>query len=489
MRQFARDLDPRTVLNADVCVIGAGAAGITIAKTLAEKGRSVLLLEGGGFEREDASQRLYDGTYDGTLVKQKWPEYLGWSRLRFFGGATNHWAGWTRPLDAIDFETRDWIAESGWPIDAAVMRPWYIEASRWIEISRFASLGGPSLTTPGLLPAAAPFRDALYYFSPPTRFGTKYRAALVDSPKVQVVLGANVLGLVTNTSGAVDHVRVKPFGRPEIKARAKRYVLACGGIENPRILMHSGNVEQGGLGNSTDKVGRYFMDHPHLTAGTAVMGKGLKALSKYRKRRVPGCSHAVRPVFTLTDAAMRAERLPNVSLSVRSRKQRPKASVDMRQLQALTTPRKRGRDVYLFARFEQRPNPASRVTLTDDTDALGMRRAHLSWRLTDADRDGMHRTMRLFGRTLGQHGLGRLNTRILSDKLPGGAGGCHHMGTTRMSARPADGVVDADCRVHACPNLFIGGSSVFPTGGYANPTFTLVALALRLAAQLHTELA
>lgn len=487
MRLHARDLGPKASLTADVCVIGAGAAGITIARSLAEKGRSVLVLEGGGFEREETSQRLYDGTYAGTLIKKAWPEYMAWSRLRFFGGSTNHWAGWTRPLDAIDFEHRDWIAHSGWPIDAAAMRPWYIQATRWIEITRFASLGGPALTTPGLLPADAPFRDALYYFSPPTRFGQKYRADLVDSPKVKLVLGANVLGLVTLPSGAVDHVRVKAFGRPEIKARARRYVLACGGLENPRILMHSGNVALGGLGG--DAVGRYFMDHPHLTAGTAVMGAGLKALGKYRKRRVPGCPHSVRPIFTLTDATQRAERLPNVSLSVRRRKQRAKASADMRHLQSLGAPAQSGRDVYIFARFEQQPNPESRVTLTDEKDALGMRRAHLSWQLTDADHDGMHRTMRLFGRTLGQYGLGRLNTRILEKRpLPGGAGGCHHMGTTRMSAGPADGVVNADCRMHASPNLFIAGSSVFPTGGYANPTFTLVALALRLAAHLNTEL-
>ena len=488
MRQLARDLPRKTDLTADVCVIGAGAAGITIAKTLAEKGRSVLLLEGGGFERDAGSQALYDGTYEGTIIKRKWPEYLSWSRLRFFGGATNHWAGWTRPLDKIDFEQRDWIAHSGWPIDAAALRDWYIEATRWIEITPFASLGGPSLSTPGLLPADAPFRDALYYFSPPTRFGKRYRDAIVDSPKVRLLLGANVLGMVTQASGAVDHVRIKPVGRPVLKARATRYVLACGGIENPRILMHSGDMARGGLGG--DAVGRYFMDHPHLTAGTAVMGAGLKALSKYRKRRVPGCPHSVRPIFTLTDAAMRAERLPNVSLSVRKRKTPAKASVDMRRLQSLAGPAGAGRDVYIFARFEQQPNPESRVTLTDDTDALGMRRAHLSWQLTDADREGMARTIRLFGRTLGQHGLGRLNTRLLADRaLPGGAGGCHHMGTTRMSTRPADGVVDADCRVHSCPNLFIAGSSVFPTGGYANPTFTLVALALRLAAKLHAELA
>ena len=162
----------------------------------------------------------------------------------------------------------------------------------------------------------------------------------------------------------------------------------------------------------------------------------------------------------------------------------------MRGRQPLAAPSDAGRDVDIFARFEQQPNPASRVTLTGAQDALGMRRAHLSWQLTDADRDGMHRTLRLFGRTLGQHGLGRLRTRILADSaLPGGAGGCHHMGTTRMSVGPRDGVVDADCRVHTCPNLFIAGSSVFATGGYANPTFTVVALALRLAARLHAELA
>jgi choline dehydrogenase-like flavoprotein len=134
-------------------------------------------------------------------------------------------------------------------------------------------------------------------------------------------------------------------------------------------------------------------------------------------------------------------------------------------------------------RIDPAPNPASRITLSDERDALGQRRAQLDWRLDSLDKHSVNRTLEIMGAALGRAGLGRL--QIVSDDdttWPEDIrGGWHHMGTTRMSDDPKQGVVDKHCQVHGISNLFVAGSSVFPTAGSGTPTMTLVSLALRLA--------
>lgn len=490
----AADLDAGSELRADVCIIGAGAAGIILARALAARKRSVLLLESGGFEREEATQALYDGRYKATVVRRKWPTYMSWSRLRYFGGSTGHWAGYIRPLDAIDFEARPWVPDSGWPFDQATLAPYYRAATPLIQISQFPEFGGQPYTGPDFFSETDEIGDTPYFFSPPTRFGKRYRKDLVGSPQVQLVLHANALGFETRPGGqAIDHVRFRALGRPESKARATLYVLATGGLENPRLLMHSGNVERGGLGNEHDLVGRYFMDHPHLTTGVVVATQGLEQLDRYRRGKDRKRGHDILPVLAPTPKAMRAHRLPNCGAEVRWHMKPPNEVDDLVELSGLgegSASPSENSAVTLFTRFEQYPNRSSRVVLTDDVDALGMRRLYLDWRLSDDERGGVFRAMHLFASWMGRSKLGRLRTRVEpAVRWPTGSGGCHHMGTTRMSADPKKGVVDADCRMHAVDDLYVAGSSVFPTGGFANPTYTILALTLRLADHLDRRLA
>jgi hypothetical protein len=145
------------------------------------------------------------------------------------------------------------------------------------------------------------------------------------------------------------------------------------------------------------------------------------------------------------------------------------------------------RDAFaVTAMSEQTPNPASRITLSDRRDRTGVRLPVLEWKLNEHDIGSARRSIELLGNELAAAGLGDFvpASNEHGGRLPPVTGGWHHMGTTKMSTRASNGVVDPNCRVHGVPNLFIAGSSVFPTGGFANPTLSLVALAIRLAHHL-----
>jgi choline dehydrogenase-like flavoprotein len=137
---------------------------------------------------------------------------------------------------------------------------------------------------------------------------------------------------------------------------------------------------------------------------------------------------------------------------------------------------------------EQAPNPDSRVVLSRERDALDCPRVALCWRTSPLDKRTAHRAREIFGEELWRAGAGRLQSSLEGEGKPWPArlrGARHHMGTTRMHSDPRRGVVDANCRVHGIANLYVAGSSVFPTSGAANPTLTIVALALRLAGHVN----
>ena len=189
----ARTVSKRVALETDVCIVGAGAAGITLARAFDNGSTSVFLLESGGFESEAETQSLYEGVNTGTIVREDDP-YLAGTRVRAFGGTTNVWGGWCAPLNAIDFDRRPGIAHSGWPFSRADLDPWYSRAARVLEIphydedpvERAAAIG------PTLLADSERFDTQFFRFSPPTYFGVRYLEGLVRSQKLSVFLHANV---------------------------------------------------------------------------------------------------------------------------------------------------------------------------------------------------------------------------------------------------------------------------------------------------------
>ena len=512
MKVDTRNLEAGAVIETDVCIVGAGAAGITIAHQLRGTALDVCLLEGGGLEHSKRSQDLYEGEM-ATIYREGSKRagfdrlYVGRSRLRFFGGTTNHWNGWCRPLEPLDFEARDWVPNSGWPISRTDLDPWYDKARAYVEIPAFEEdhgYGRHEGRRMVVLAQSPKIVTRLFHWSPPTRFGQVYREDVLAARNVRLFLESNVVRFAADADGRrVDHVDVQVEDGPAIKIRAKAFVLSCGGIENPRLLLNSDDVQRSGLGNDNDVVGRYFLEHPHVRSVGQVLvldHQGIRGLtdlyfSARKDRRAGGRSMGV---FVTSPEVQREERLLNFSVQMRDRKKEELSRFGRSVKEALTGIRDLGRfpvrpkEPYtgrLFARAEQVPNPDSRVTLTDQTDRLGLRRVRLDWQLTEQDCRSMRRSMEILAQEFSGSGIGRMRIRMDSPtEWPPTRGGDHHMGTTRMSDDPKKGVVDRDCRVHGLANLFVGGSSVFATCGFCNPTFTITALAVRLADHLRTKM-
>lgn len=504
----SRDLTPGRVLQYDVCIVGAGAAGITLARALRSDRLSICLLESGGFAFDGDTQALYGGVIDAAGFDP--PTYLSSSRLRFFGGSTNHWAGMCRPLDPLDFAIRPWVAHSGWPINRDDLAPYYERAAAVLQFSPFdEGWGDVTLHAQSLVPPDGVLTGRTFRWSPPTRFGTVYRQELVEARTVDILLHANAVHLDLNEAGtSVERVQVAGLNGTRVTVTARLFVLATGGIENARLLLASDSVHTSGLGNGSDCVGRFFMEHPELLTVAQLL---ITSPAVLEDLRLLADQHAL---LSLSEQTQRDHELLNANIDLippaDMRESEaggfPLAIVDtIEQLDRLgfeddpeTEPETPGlRRCYI--RSESAPRPESRVTLEDRaTDALGMRRSRLTLVLGTLESRTLVRTMEIVARELGVRQAGRLMLALAEgvERQPVGGpawprirGGSHHMGTTRMSDSPATGVVDRDCRVHGVPNLYVAGSSVFPTCGMANPTFTIVALALRMAEHIAARLA
>jgi choline dehydrogenase-like flavoprotein len=520
----ARELPRETDITTDVCIIGGGAAGITLARELDGQGLGIAVLESGGLEPDPSTQALYGGTLSGESFGV---DDLESTRLRYLGGTTNHWSAQCRPFDAIDFERRDGWSPSGWPFGRDVLDPYYVRAREvcglapvdfdWHDlVDRY---GSPPALIDDVTIRANPFVTS------PVRFGVTYRDDLAESPDIDVYLWANVTDLpLGQASEAVDRVQAVTLTGNELVVRARVYVLATGGIENARTLLAANRDRPAGLGNEHDLVGRYFSEHLQMTAGLLLVDADATALALYESTLYeepsqPTGEFAVSASLALTDEARRANDLLGVDVIFHpspEERMRPAQPVGADSLDV-------GR---LFGVIEEPPaaialirtsaeqglHADSRVTLATETDALGIPRVDLHWEVTAADRANILDSLELIARRLGETGVARMQVapgavsrnpdaedgdvdaiavdRVAFDPEGFEVGiGSHHLCTTRMAASPTEGVVDADQRVHAVANLYVAGSSAFATGSAATPTFTIVALTLRLADHLRAELA
>ena len=263
-----RDAEDGALIEADLCIIGAGAAGITLAREFAGSRVRLCLVESGGFDYEPAVQDLYAGENVGHDYDD-----LDVSRLRYFGGSTNHWNGFCAPLTPIDFRRRDWVPHSGWPITKSDLEPFYRHAQPICQLGPYA-YGEQVWAELEVRPHdfdPAEVGLCFWQHSPPTRFGETYRAELERADNIRVLLYANAVNIETDQSASmVRQVELRTLDGKTGRVRAEAYVVACGGIENARLLLLSNQVEPAGLGNRHDLVGRFFMEHPHTEPGIVV---------------------------------------------------------------------------------------------------------------------------------------------------------------------------------------------------------------------------
>lgn len=561
MHVDARELEDGHALKSDICIVGAGPAGITTAKRLSGTSLDVCVLESGGL---DAEARVKD-TYEGENVGLSYYP-LSEARAQGLGGATNLWGGYCAPLDPIVFQDRPWVPHSGWPIDREDLEPYYQVAHRILNVGPFQY--EPTYWEEAiqeyrrLLPDSPVVNTRVIQFSEshlqestngtsgwvtPTRFGELRRDDLVRSENITLVTHARVTDLETPPSAStVNGLRLRCIDGSSLQAEADRYVLACGGIENPRLLLSADRHAPDGLGNDHDLVGRFFMEHPHVPTASLRLSRP-RALHAYRLHfslDAHRLGFESRPPFFHLDVGpdtQRSERILNSHLRLDAR------SSGLRAAEALmrrVRPRSRtlrderelwgdvksvgtdpgsvvsglaralpGNDIrdYRFGRLnvltiaEQAPNPDSRVTLGDERDAFGLRKPELNWKLCELDKRSVRRLNEIFAREVTRADMGRVRVsewlnesdewdpdrpaRPLRYMLEGPDpprfwGVRHHMGTTRMARSPQKGVCNEHCRVHGVDNLYVAGSSVFPTVGSAPPTLTIVALAARLGDHL-----
>ena len=518
LEQIESELNVET----DVCIIGGGVAGQTLASELLKSNIKVSILESGDKDFRRDTQAMTNGENLGL------PYYdLDTTRLRMFGGTAAIWGGRCAELDPIDFEKRDYISASGWPIDKTDLAPFYEDVFASLELNRPVGLWGKIGRT------APPFdkrklEPGLWVFDEEGERFTNMSRPILDGG--EIILNATVTDIVKKESGEISQVIAKSLSGRVATINAKVFVLAAGAIESVRLLMASG----GGLGNQHDMLGRYFMEHPHARGGEIITNQPAKVLSLLpRALRHKGKRYAayLRP----SEVLQRETGILNTSLSITTRRREGEVMGSVRSLsnklkhdlpssQFWRKLYKSGKKVAvkgleatdpwsstlglkmsggksgLFAviRAEQSPNFDSRIELSSESDALGLPLANLNWQMQDIDKRSVRVLMETLGEEFSRLGHGDVkpsdwlyseDTLWKTDPLISAhpIGGYHHMGGLRMSASPRQGVVDANCKLHDSPNFYVAGSSVFPTGGWANPTITIMALALRLGAHLRQE--
>ncbi|MCY3832767.1 MAG: GMC oxidoreductase [Chloroflexi bacterium] len=523
MYDHADDLPDGALLSGfDICIVGAGAAGIALAQGLAHSSLKVILLVSGSpgdrGAPAEAHQALYDGTI-GEFLRQVDPAFLRRSRLNMYGGTTNHFGFWAKPLDAADYQPRPGYRDASWPIDPDDLRQYYEAAhafghfgpfnyddmdfwERVLYARCFDALPGDRLK--GAI-MRAQYEENLHDFQ------VQFRRQLEVAENITVLFNAHLLSIrtdedqrqvrelrcstiVTDSSGA-------GAAGQTFRLRARRYVLACGGIENVRLLQLSGDLGN----NRRDMLGRGFMVHPLLTNAARVyfaepVATDIRNFFREQQIRLkpPGDGagayrHMVEP---LVNPELVFEYLVFNAWGVLA--PTPQTLLDERigNFRIILYFRDEGTSAIVNLNWEQTPDENSRITLNPEQrdPIFGQPVAHVDWRLNEIDKRSAVRSLEITLEYLRGHGARR--HEMITD-VSGGADswtfpphagaletGDHHMGALRMSASPADGIVDANARLHSVDNLYIAGSAIFPTGGYANPTLTIVALALRLADHL-----
>ncbi|MGH2726100.1 MAG: FAD-dependent oxidoreductase, partial [Actinomycetota bacterium] len=513
MFRDARTVSDGEVLDCDVCIVGTGAAGVTCAVELRDAGLRVTVLESGGLKPDAATDSLY-GIESAELPV---PES---SRQRFFGGTTNSWWGKVALLDPGDFARRDWVDGSGWPIDRSDLDPFYRRACELLglpDLTEFAP--APSTVSRDALLDDGALEAKSFFWKDPVNFGELYRRRAAGAPNVTTLLNANATELLLDESGRMDRVAVATLNGRRFHVKARAAIVACGGIENARLLLNSTSDRPAGVGNEFDQVGRHYMDHPRGPSGIVEtldaiggllpaywsgkrhrsvryrVGVSLSARAQAETRSlnsyvnlspvygggVGGGVGAIRDLYRKGPAALRNRATRRALLTG--------VPDIVRYFRFKRYGRGRMRALTVENYMEQEPRASNRVTRSDRRDALGDPLARVSWSLSELDRHTVRTLHAALDAELRARSIGRVTGPIMSGdgiEWPVANDAAHHMGTTRMGTDPRSSVVDPECRVHGIENLYIAGSSVFPTGGAANPTLTIIALAIRLAGHVRS---
>lgn len=511
----ARSSEFPSTIDADICIVGAGAAGVTIAANLERSGLKIVLLEAGALQLEGQTQHLYAADQTGL------PYYdMTTCRLRYYGGTTNHWGGFCRENDRIDYEGRPDLGVPAWPVGYDDIKPFVNQAAGFLglDVDGFdpavkAKMHG--LESTQLIENHSPaFLTKVFQISRRLRIHELYAEELDRQDNLDIVINANVTSLQLSSDGRrVIHVTAKALNREPFRVNARTFVLAAHAVESARLLLASDSVASEGIGNKYGHVGRYFMEHPYVISGLMFPTQKFPQLYNYEWAR----SKSINANLSFTEKTMREEGMlqyycrfepvygyEHISEAASQLKSGFWSPGDLEALKSLgavfgdipnsarfAAAKLTGNPASLLAykldhRIEQAPNPSSTISLSDEIDAIGVRKAIVNWELNELDYHTFARGQEVVIREFKKNNIARFDAPPLTPDLINSSlkGHYHHIGTTRMSDSERTGVVDRNCRVHGVDNLYVGGSAVFPTSGYSGPTMMIIAFAMRLADHL-----
>jgi choline dehydrogenase-like flavoprotein len=496
-----------------ICIVGAGAAGICLAVELSKRGKSVMVLEGGGRDIEDAAQEPYRSEVVGH-------EHRGihTGRFRAHGGTTTRWGGQILELNAEDFEHRDWIPFSGWPFSRANLEPFYRRALDFEGLGSvlrndadvWKSLSLPEPSFPNL-------QSYLTRWCPEPNFARLHARTLETTDNLQVWLHANAIELLLEHE-TVRALRVRTQQGSEVLVHADHFIFCMGTIECVRFFLQP---RDGDLPwNHSGLLGRHFQDHVDANAARIIPRdrrqfgelfdniflRGFKYHPKLRlgsdeqrRARVLNCG-ATMSFSSDVDEALAATKTTAKHLLRGRFGELQLADILRSARHAPLLVRQAARyalrhrvynpgsaEIRLRVHCEQRPDSDSSITLSSERDSLGLLRARLDWRISGLELD----TIKLFAETAAKSlaPIAQIEPDpALINRDPAFLDRCddsnHHMGGMRMAASSSDGVVTPDLLLHGTRNVYVCSGAVFPTSGFSNPTHTVLALAIRLADRL-----
>jgi choline dehydrogenase-like flavoprotein len=470
----------------DVCIFGAGPAGITLALELAENGVKIGLFEGGSKNFTEESNDIYQSKIVGL---QGWFDIM---RKRYLGGTSNQWLGRCRPFEASDFELSPLSNLSGWPIKIDEIESYQDKAMEILNLDKNV----------GFRPFHKGTKDGLFmpdvglFSDPITRFGVKYREQLIENPNIELYLNANLYDIELNDGHtSVASAKLRSYNGDDSLVKADAFVMAMGGIENARVLLNCDSQVSEGIGNHSGFLGRCFMEHPNVVIGEYLLNEGIsgeqkgydfefyssdKLVNDQRLSKGNFTFEQVSDVYSYGKTAAIKSFFKNLSCSL---------GVDDK-VQFISSFKCPGSGK-IWTEFEQLPSKNSRVYLSDEKDSLGLRKAIIDWNVTEIDIDSYRRSAIQLAKSFSDSGFGkiRLEPYMLDEnaEIPINQH-AHHMGTTRMASNESDGVIDSNCKVFGVDNLYIAGSSIYPTSGCGNPTLPIVKFALRLGEHLKSKI-
>jgi hypothetical protein len=453
----------------DVCIIGAGAAGITLANKLDQENIKVCLCEGGSETYSEESQEIYKGNNIGDHYFN-----LDVARLRFLGGSTNHWNGLCRSFEEIDFNRGYLGEEYRWPITYDEIFKYHDESCKILEIdNNFEYLEKNKQDKE--------IRKITFKFSPPVRFNEKYRNKIDESKNIILFLNANLLD-IEGENKLIKSAKFESFSKKQLKIKANVFIFAMGGIENSRFLLWFKEKYNSKFYDKKIPIGKYWMEHPNFTLGSAIVDKSITDSIYFSinpniqiNKKILNCGFRINKITNYETKKLVKELLCIA----------PKFGNKVSDL----LNKKLVCGAGFFASWEQSPNIYSNITLARTFDKFNIPRINLNWKKNSLDRKTLMESINTFNNWLMDEELGRIHLHKWVNEQSNypqndEIAGYHHMGGTRMHKNPSYGVVDENCKVHGSKNLYVIGSSIFTTGGHNNPTLPIVQFTLRLADHL-----